>query len=83
MDIICFEKRYTHQPEEVEFSVRYDKRPYIHNKGIEGYITLHHVDHIIIPVTELDWLIESLQRIKSEIGGEIKMNLLEEENDDD
>jgi len=67
MDIICFEKHYTDQPEEVEFSVRYDKKSYLHDKEIIGYITIKHVDDIVIPVTQLDWLIKSLQRIKEEI----------------
>lgn len=68
MDIICFEKHYADQLEVVEFSVRYDRKPYLHNKEIEGYITLQHcLDDITIPVTELDWLIKSLQRIKDEL----------------
>jgi len=67
MDIICFEKHYSDDSSTVEFSVRYDKKPYLHDKEIVGYVTLKHVDDITIPVTHLDWLIKSLQRIKDEI----------------
>jgi hypothetical protein len=67
MDIICFEKHYADQPEKVEFSVRYDKKPYLHDKNVIGYVTLQHLDDITVPVTELSWLIKSLQRIKDEI----------------
>ncbi len=68
MDIICFEKHYNDQPDEVEFSVRYDKKPYLHDESIIGYVTIEHIDDISIPVTQLDWLINSLRRIKAEIN---------------
>jgi len=67
MDIICFEKYYDDMPEEVKYSIRYDRKPYIHDKSIEGYITIKHLDDIEMPVTELEWLISCLTRIKDEL----------------
>lgn len=66
-DVLCFEKHYSDQPEEVEFSVRYDRKPYLHDEDIIGYLTLEHVDNITIPITQLDWLIGTLERIRSEL----------------
>ena len=68
MDIVCFEKHYN-DDSGVEFSVRYDKKPYLHEKSIIGYVTLEHIDQITIPVTQLDWLIKSLERIRDEQEG--------------
>ena len=66
MDIICFEKAYQDQPEDIEFSVRYDNKPYLHNKEIIGVLTITHLDDISIPITELPWLISCLERIRDE-----------------
>ncbi len=66
-DVLCFEQCYADDPSEIEYSVRYDKKPYLHDENIIGYVTLEHVDNICFPVNQLDWLIRSLQRIKDEI----------------
>lgn len=67
VDVLCFEKYYADDSSSVEFSVRYDRKPYLHDNEIVGYITLEHLDDITIPITQLDWLINVLQRIRSEI----------------
>ena len=65
-NIICFEKHHL-DDSGVEFSVRYDRKPYLRDESIIGFITLEHVGDICTPVTQLDWLIESLTRIRSEM----------------
>ena len=66
-NLLCFEKYYADDSTTAEFGVRYDRKPYLHDKEIIGYITLAHLDDITIPVNQLDWLISVLQRIKDEL----------------
>lgn len=40
-DVLCFEKYYSDNSG-VEFSVRYDRKPYLHDEKIIGYVTLEH-----------------------------------------
>ena len=67
IDIMCFEKYYNDEPDTIEFSIRYDRKPYLHDKKIIGYLTLEHLDDITIPITQLSWLIETLQKIRKEL----------------
>jgi hypothetical protein len=67
VNVLCFEKYYSDDSMAVEFGVRYDRKPYLHDEKIEGYITITHLDDITIPENQLDWLMNVLQRIKDEL----------------
>jgi len=66
-DRLCFERLYTDDGS-VEFGVEYVREPYLHDEDIVGVINLTHVGEITLPVTELDWLISCLTRIRDDIG---------------
>jgi len=48
----------------IEYGVRYDSS----NDESLGPIEIHHVGEISWPVAKLDWLIDALSRVRSEIG---------------
>lgn len=54
----------------VEFGVTYKDDPYIHDTDIRGVIILEHVDTVAFPITQLDWLIECLERVRSNVENE-------------
>lgn len=66
-DRLTYHEKYS-DGSSVEFGVTYHKEPYLHDKKIIGYVDITHIDTATFPITKLDWLIECLQRIKSETG---------------
>jgi hypothetical protein len=66
--ILSFQKFYSDDSNAVEFEIEYQEKVYLHNKDIIGTVTLKHIDEIDIPVTQLDWLISCLERIRTEIN---------------
>jgi hypothetical protein len=59
MTRIAFERRYS-DDSGVEFAVSLESRP-------DARVEFEHIGKVDFPVEELDWLIECLQRIRSEV----------------
>jgi len=62
---IAFEKRYS-DDSDVEFAVRFDSSKDALGRDSSGEIEFECVGNISYPLNELDWLIECLQKIKTE-----------------
>ena len=60
---LSFEKYYS-DDSGIEYAVRYIERP---SKTYDPVIEIEHIDKIQLPVVKIDWLIDSLKKIKSEI----------------
>lgn len=67
-DRLTYQEKYS-DGSEVEFEVAYSSEEYLHDKSIKGVIKSTHLDDVEFPITKLDWLIECLQRVKTEVGG--------------
>lgn len=65
--VLGFAIMYKDDPESIEYGVRYEQKPYLHDESIIGVIELTHVGEITIPVTQLDWFIDKLQKIRERV----------------
>jgi hypothetical protein len=65
-DRLTYRKMYS-DGSDVEFEVAYINEPYLHDKKIQGFVKIEHVDDLVIPITKLNWLIECLSRIKQNL----------------
>jgi len=65
--VLGFAIMYKDDPESIEYGVRYEQKPYLYDESIIGFIELSHDGQITIPVTQIDWFIDKLQKIRDRI----------------